>query len=134
MNVNVSMAQACAVALGGAFGALLRHGANVFFIRQGMGGLPVSTLVVNVLGCLLAGFVLLWIDQRSDPVFWRALLVTGVLGALTTFSALGLESWQLLRADRWDLLALTLAAHVGLGVLAVAVGYAAGRALFGPSP
>lgn len=129
--MSPGLAQALAVALGGALGALLRHAANLFFIRQGLGGLPVSTLMVNVLGCLLAGFVLVWIDQRADPVFWRALLVTGVLGALTTFSALGLELWQLLRADRWDLLTLMLAAHVGLGVLAVAAGYAAGRGLFG---
>lgn len=131
--MSPGLAQAMAVALGGAFGALMRHATNVFFIRQGVGGLPVSTLLVNVLGCLLAGFVLVWIDQRTDPVFWRALLMTGVLGALTTFSALGLELWQLLRADRWDLLALMLAAHVILGVLAVAVGYAAGRGLFGAS-
>lgn len=131
--MSPGLAQAMAVALGGAFGALMRHATNVFFIRQGVGGLPVSTLLVNVLGCLLAGFVLVWIDQRTDPVFWRALLMTGVLGALTTFSALGLELWQFLRADRWDLLALMLAAHVILGVLAVAVGYAAGRGLFGAS-
>jgi CrcB protein len=131
--MSPALAQALAVALGGALGALLRHAANLFFIRQGFGGLPASTLLVNVLGCLLAGFVLMWIDQRTDPVLWRALLVTGVLGALTTFSALGLELWQLLRADRWDLFALMLLAHVVLGVLAVAAGYAAGRGLFGAS-
>lgn len=131
--MSSALAQALAVALGGALGALLRHAANLFFIRQGFGGLPASTLLVNVLGCLLAGFVLMWIDQRTDPVLWRALLVTGVLGALTTFSALGLELWQLLRADRWDLFALMLLAHVVLGVLAVAAGYAAGRGLFGAS-
>lgn len=131
--MSPGLAQAMAVALGGALGALMRHAANMFFIRQGVGGLPASTLLVNVLGCLLAGFVLVWIDQRADPPFWRAFLVTGVLGALTTFSALGLEIWQLLRADRWDLLALMLAAHVGLGVLAVAAGYAAGRGLLGAS-
>lgn len=131
--MSSALAQTLAVAVGGAFGALLRHGANLFFIRQGVGGLPVSTLLVNVMGCLLAGFVLVWIDQRTDPVFWRALLVTGVLGALTTFSALGLELWQLVRADRWDLLALTLVAHVVLGVLAVAAGYAAARGMFDSS-
>lgn len=131
--MSPGLAQAMAVALGGAFGALMRHAANMFFIRQGVGGLPASTLLVNVLGCLMAGFVLVWIDQRADPAFWRAFLVTGVLGALTTFSALGLEMWQLLRADRWDLLVLMLATHVALGVLAVAAGYAAGRTLFGSS-
>ena len=128
--MSATFAHPFAVALGGAFGALLRYGVNQFFIRHGYGGLPTATLVVNVVGCLLAGLLLVWIEQRVDPAFWRALLVTGVLGALTTFSALGLETWQLLRAERWDLVALTLAAHVILGVLAVAGGWQLGQLLW----
>lgn len=129
--MNAAWAQPVAVALGGAFGALLRYAANQFFLRHGYGGLPTATLVVNVVGCLLAGLLLVWIEQCVDPAFWRALLITGVLGALTTFSALGLEAWQLIRAERWDLFALTLAAHVVLGVLAVAGGWQLGQLLWG---
>ncbi len=131
--MNWSLAHPLAVAAGGAVGALLRYAINTAFIRHGYGGLPSATLLVNVLGCLCTGFLLVWIDQRADPAFWRALLVTGVLGALTTFSALGLEVWQLVRAERWGWVALTLAAHVGLGVMAMAGGYNAGRALLNTS-
>jgi CrcB protein len=123
--------QTIAVALGGAFGAVLRYAINQFFQRHGFGGLPSATLVVNVVGCFCAGLFLVWVEQRIDPAFWRALLITGVLGALTTFSALGLEVWQLLRAERWGLIAVTLAAHVGLGVFAVGSGWHLGQALWG---
>ncbi|WP_082672531.1 fluoride efflux transporter FluC [Luteimonas abyssi] len=128
--MNPLFAQAIAVAAGGATGALLRFGANLACVRGGIGGLPAATLIVNVIGCLFAGLLLVWIEQRADPAFWRALLITGVLGALTTFSALGLELWQLLRAERWLLAGATLAAHVGLGVAAVALGWRLGKALW----
>lgn len=121
--------QPLVVALGGAVGALLRYATSLWFIRHGWGGMPMATLCVNVIGCLLAGALLVWIDQRADPTLWRALLMTGVLGALTTFSALGMELWQYLRAARWDLLALMLSANVILGVAAVALGYAAAKQL-----
>lgn len=124
-------AQAVAVALGGAAGALLRFGANLLCGRGGgPAALPAATLAVNVAGCLLGGLLLAWIDQRADPAFWRALLLTGLLGALTTFSALGLELWQLLRNDRWGLAAATLAVHAVLGVAAVAGGWRLGRAFW----
>lgn len=123
------LAHPVAVACGGAIGALLRYASNQWFARHSWGGQPVATLSVNVLGCLAAGALLVWLEQRADPAFWRALLMTGVLGALTTFSALGVESWQYIRAARWDLLALMLGANLILGVAAVALGYAIAKQL-----
>ncbi|MEP6633081.1 MAG: CrcB family protein [Luteimonas sp.] len=123
--------QAAAVTIGGAFGALSRFAVNQLFQRIGYGGLPTATLMVNVIGCLCTGIFLVWVEQRMDPVFWRALLITGVMGGLTTFSALGLETWQLLRAERWGLIAATLTAHIGFGVLAVGCGWTLGQALWG---
>ena len=121
-----------AVAIGGASGATLRYAMNELFVRRGWYGLPMATLVVNVVGCFLAGFVLVWLERRGAATpFWRNLLMTGFLGWLTTFSAFGVELWQLLRADRFLLAAGTIASHLLLGVLAVALGFAAGRAAWG---
>lgn len=119
-----------AVAGGGALGASMRYGVNLLFVRHGWYGLPAATFVVNVVGCLLAGLLLVWLDTRlHDALWWRNLLMVGFLGGLTTFSALGVEGFQLLRANRIDLFALTMLAHVGVGVLAVAAGWKLGQGL-----
>lgn len=121
-----------AAALGGGFGALLRHVANQVFTGRALIGVPLATLTVNVLGCLAAGLMLAWLDQRvaASTAFWRALLMTGVIGGLTTFSAFGVELWTMLRAERYLLLGATIAAHVVVGVAAIAIGWCLGRALW----
>ena len=62
--------------------------------------------------------------------FDRATGVSSSCGGLTTFSALGVEGFQLLRANRIDLFAWTMLAHVGIGVLAVSVGWKLGQMTF----
>jgi len=120
-----------AVAGGGALGASARYGVNLMFVRQGWYGLPAATFAVNVIGCFLAGVLLVWLDTRlHDALWWRNLLMVGFLGGLTTFSALGVEGFQLLRANRFDLFALTMLAHVAVGVLAVAAGWKLGQVTF----
>lgn len=127
----MSWANLLAVAGGGALGASSRYGINLLFVRQGWYGLPAATFAVNVIGCLLAGLLMIWLDTRQhDALWWRNLLMVGFLGGLTTFSALGVESFQLLRANRVDLFVLTVLAHVIVGVLAVAAGWKLGHALF----
>lgn len=120
-------------------GTLARFGVNRWFDnrpiavllqRNDVPSIMFATLTVNVVGCLLAGLCLVWIEQRVDVAFWRAMLITGVLGGLTTFSALGLELWAFARADRWAMLGVTVAAHVGLGIAAVALGWRIGHGLW----
>jgi CrcB protein len=124
----VSWANLLAVAGGGALGASARYGINQLFVRQGWYGLPAATFAVNIIGCFLAGFLLVWLDTRvHDAGWWRSLLMVGFLGGLTTFSALGVEGFQLLRANRIDLFVLTMLAHVAVGVLAVAAGWRLGQ-------
>jgi CrcB protein len=121
-----------AAAAGGAVGAALRFALNELFVRRGWYGLPMATFIANVLGCFAAGLVLVWLDTRGALApLWRNLLMVGVLGGLTTFSALGVELWQLLRAGRWELIALTAGATLMFGVLAVAAGFRLGKAIWG---
>ncbi|MEH6419993.1 fluoride efflux transporter FluC [Pseudomonas sp. CGJS7] len=119
--------QLLAVGLGGAIGTLLRHGANLLLPRAPAPWPAASTLCVNIVGCLCAGLLLVWLGGREDADFWRAVLLTGVLGGLTTFSAFGVDLLALLRAARYDWLLLTVAAHVGLGLLAIVLGWKLGQ-------
>lgn len=76
------------VALGGAFGAVTR-----FAIQAGMMSIlpsfPVGTAIANFVGCFLAGLASSCIHAGSAHI--RALLLTGFMGAFTTFSSFALE-------------------------------------------
>lgn len=77
---------------GGALGAAGRHLMGGWMTRHVGAGLPWGTLSVNLAGSFLAGFLLVWLENRgSSALLWRAFLMVGVLGAFTTYSALMLE-------------------------------------------
>ncbi|MCK5712203.1 MAG: fluoride efflux transporter CrcB [Hyphomicrobiaceae bacterium] len=79
-------------AAGGAIGAGARYLVNIGFGRALGAGFPWSTLFVNVLGSLLMGVLIeiLALRLNVSPEV-RTLLVTGVLGGFTTFSAFSLD-------------------------------------------
>jgi CrcB protein len=116
------------VFLGAGLGGVLRHGVNVAALRLLGPGFPWGTLAVNVVGSLLMGFLAALLVGRSEA---RLLLMTGVLGGFTTFSAFSLDAWNL-----WERGDVTLAAgYVLASVLgsaaALGVGLVLGRALAG---
>lgn len=117
------------IALGGSVGALARYGLSGWVSRIS-GRLPYGTLVVNVVGSSLIGLVLTYslCSQEVDP-HWRALIVTGFLGAFTTFSTLSYETLALLADGSLGFAALNMAMNVFVGMVAVWLGSLAGRTL-----
>lgn len=86
------------VALGGALGASGRFLIGGWLARASGTGFPWGTLAVNLLGCFLAGLLLVWLEGRGPSApWWRAFLMVGVLGGLTTWSALIVEMMLLQR-------------------------------------
>lgn len=80
------------VALGGALGACARYGVAHFALRLLGPGYPYGTLIVNVVGSLLMGMLIETLALRWSPSpELRILLVTGFLGAFTTFSTFSLD-------------------------------------------
>jgi CrcB protein len=119
--MNSMIVQLLAVALGSALGGLLRWGAGLW-LNARWSGFPLGTLTVNCVGGLLIGLALAWF-QRMPNELLRLLLVTGLLGGLTTFSSFSGESLLLLQRGEWALAAAHTGAHV-LGSLAcAALGY-----------
>jgi fluoride exporter len=118
------------VAAGGAVGAALRFATSAGCAACWGTRVPIATLVVNVVGCLVGGVLVggMLVKDGPDQTL-RLLLITGVLGGLTTFSAFGLETVELVRQGHWAWAFLNVAANVGLGLVAVAVGLAIGLAL-----
>lgn len=118
---------ALAVAIGGAVGALLRWRIGLWLNPLG-GPLALGTWVVNAVGGLLIGASLVWFERHPSETL-RLLLVTGLLGGLTTFSAFSAESLNLLLRGQAGWALLHTLAHV-LGALAcAALGWWLARAL-----
>jgi fluoride exporter len=118
-----------AVFVGGGVGSLLRHGTGrlasaLFGPMSAASGWPFGTLAVNVAGCFAMGLAYRLLAASSPE--WRFLLMTGVLGGFTTYSAFALDSAHLwMRADFGPLslyLAGTLAGSLGGVALGLAVG------------
>jgi CrcB protein len=108
------------VALGGAVGSVLRHLVSLAASAALGAGFPWGTLAVNAAGSAAIG-ALASLGVQGDA---RLLLVTGLLGGFTTFSAFSLETAQLWQRGPW-LAALYVAASLGGGF----AGFAAGQGL-----
>jgi fluoride exporter len=106
------------VALGGAVGAVLRWGAGLAL------AFPYATVAVNVLGSFLIGLV--WVAVAAR---WHPLLITGVLGGFTTFSAFSLDLFRLIEGGRAGAAFAYTGASVALSLGACWAGLMLGRAV-----
>jgi len=114
------------IGVGGALGAMARHGVSVAtHARYGADPFPVAVLVVNVLGCLMAGILagLLASARLHLPAEARTFLMVGLLGGFTTFSAFGVDTFTLLHSGHYSTAALNVVAQIGLTLVAVWAGF-----------
>ena len=116
------------VALGGAVGSVIRYVVGVAI--QGRSGLdfPVGTLLVNISGCLLLGFLIHYALATSaiTPEV-RALLTTGLCGGYTTFSTFSYETVALIQDGDWRRATLYVGLSVAGSILGVMLGIAGAR-------
>lgn len=121
------MLHVLAICLGACAGALLRWQLGLWLNTPG--ALPWGTLAANAVGGYLVGLILagLHAHPQLDPV-WRLLLVTGFLGALTTFSSYSAEVFLLLQAQRWGMALLWASTHVGASIALTAAGWYSAQA------
>ncbi len=122
------MRAALLVALGGAVGSVLRYAIGGVVSRGGSAAFPWGTLVVNVLGSFAIGGLLTLTEARvSLSPELRLLLVTGVLGGFTTFSAFSWETLALARAGLGMQAAAYVAASIAVGLAAAWAGHLLAR-------
>lgn len=118
------------VALGGSIGAAFRFGVNeavALWMSKGMdpgsSPFPLATLLVNVAGCFLIGVLAPMAGDGRIGADARLLLIVGLLGGFTTFSAFGWEVLELLRAGRLGAAAGVVALNNVLGLAGVWAGW-----------
>jgi len=87
MNFSIILS----VAIGGMIGALGRFFISTYVNRWLGTSFAYGTLTVNILGSFLIGFLFLYFEQVISPNL-KSMLMTGMLGALTTFSTFSLET------------------------------------------
>ncbi len=82
-----------AVALGSAAGGVARFLLSAWLEQRATSSFPYATLLVNLSGSLLLGFLATWTYETVGvPADVRALLTTGLCGGYTTFSTFSLET------------------------------------------
>ncbi|MCA2014139.1 fluoride efflux transporter CrcB [Cereibacter sphaeroides] len=109
------------VALGGAIGASGRYLTGVAAIRLMGPGFPWGTLAVNLIGSFVMGVVVVVLGHLSANRF-APLLMTGVLGGFTTFSAFSLDALTIWERGQQGLAALYVGVSVAGSLAAIALG------------
>ena len=108
------------VALGGAVGAVARYAISLIPVKTQF---PILTLVTNILGAILIGFIVGITDKKGDvsrdtELFWK----TGVCGGFTTFSTFSLESYKLFEDKAYALGGLYVALSVCCCIFGIFLG------------
>ena len=111
------------VVIGGGTGALVRYVAASAIMARFGGKFPLGTLVINVTGSFLIGFLMTMLTERFefDPK-WRLLLVVGFLGGYTTFSSFEWETYTAVRDGGLRTGLLNVVSSNMLGYVAVWLG------------
>ena len=109
------------VALGGAIGAVGRYIISLIPIKTNF---PILTLITNIIGAILIGFIVGIVSERDDVthntvLFWK----TGVCGGFTTFSTFSLEAFTLLENKSYFMGGL----YIVLSVTCCVIGIFCGR-------
>ena len=117
------------VALGGAIGSVLRFGVGLAMLRVTGPGFPLGILSVNILGSFLMGLFVVFSFHR-EVQHLNPLVMTGLLGGFTTFSAFSLEAFTLYERGQVTAAMTYVALSVILSLAGLALGVLAARGLW----
>ena len=118
------MARLISIGLAGFAGTIARYWLSGFIARRFGETFPAGTLIVNIAGCFLAGFLSYSLFERflvSEIV--RTVVLIGLLGGFTTFSSFGLQTFNLLREGEIGLTLLNVAVSNVVGLTMVWLGF-----------
>lgn len=108
------------IGFGGFLGAISRYGISKYVQNHINGIMPWGTLVVNLLGCALIGFfITLFQEKILISPETKMFIITGFLGALTTFSTFGYETFLMISEKNITYALGNIFLNVTLGLVAV---------------
>ena len=107
------------LASGGALGAISRY----LIVELTPKDLPYGTLFVNLIGSFIIGILFAYIHHTNFPPYLRLFIVTGFLGALTTYSTFAIESFLLLNSSAYIIAILNILLNILGTILLAGIGY-----------
>ena len=117
------------IAAGSAVGGASRYLLGMFVQSRMATPFPVGTLLINIIGSLLLGFIIRWtMETATVSPEVRGMLTAGFCGGFTTFSAFSFETARLMEDGDYRRAAWYVSASVTLSILATFVGFALARA------
>lgn len=118
------------VGLGGFFGAISRFLLSRWVSLKLEGVLPYGTLIVNVLGSFLLGFIMTFsLEKGLTHPYLRLAITTGFIGALTTFSTFSYETVVLIEERDWFFAGMNILSNLLLGLVSVMGGIILAKAI-----
>ena len=124
----MSAAAYSAIALGGAIGAVARYGVTRLSVATLGPNFPWGTLIANGTGSFLMGIVFILLSRHEADSALRLFLMTGLLGAFTTYSTFSLDAFTLFKDRGLSIAALYIAATLLTSLGGVVAGIFAARA------
>ena len=116
------------IAVAGGFGSLARYGLSGVVQNSSGSAFPYGTVAVNVLGCLVFGFLVAVSEGRfAVSPQTRAMILVGFMGAFTTFSTFVFETVALLEDSQWLLALGNMSLQNFVGMAALILGLFIGR-------
>jgi len=111
-------------------GANLRYWISRLAAREFGAVFPYGTLVINIIGSFIVGFVVIWTTERVllDPR-WRLLVIVGFCGSFTTFSSYAFETMSYFEQGQWTLMLANIFSNNLLCLGGALAGMAVARAL-----
>ncbi len=121
------MLESVLVIIGGGLGSLARYWCSLGAARLWGPAFPLGTMLINIVGSLILGFLLTSsAGPTADPRL-RLLLGTGFCGGFTTFSAFSVESLDLLQKGSYALAFLYVAGSLVGGLAGGFLGFVMAR-------
>ena len=111
-------------------GSVARYFISKFVQETSFSSFPFGTFVVNIIGCLLIGFII-GIAEKGTWMTpeWRLFLMVGLCGGFTTFSTFASENLGMLRDGQFNYVLIYTTMSVLIGFTAVFIGHIASKIL-----
>lgn len=117
------------IGIGGAIGAVLRYIVSGLDYKFSNGVFPISTLVINLAGSFIIGFLWGLFEVFVVSPTLRMFIFIGILGGFTTFSTFALENFNLIRDGEMSIAITNIVLSNLLGIALVFIGYGIARFL-----